>query len=31
VDICDTPYPEMVSAMREIGSTMYEYRTQKGQ
>ncbi|VGO12777.1 hypothetical protein PDESU_01331 [Pontiella desulfatans] len=30
VDICDTPYPEMVSAMREVGATMYESRTGKG-
>ena len=27
VDICDTPYPEMVTAIRDVGSTMYEYRS----
>lgn len=26
VDICDRPYPEIVQAAREIGSSMYEYR-----
>lgn len=26
VDICDTPYPEIVRAAREIGDSMYEYR-----
>jgi hypothetical protein len=26
VDICDKPYPEIVQAAREIGSSMYEYR-----
>lgn len=26
VDICDTPYPEIVRAAREIGRSMYEYR-----
>ncbi len=26
VDICDTPYQEMVQAMREVGSIMYENR-----
>jgi hypothetical protein len=25
-DICDRPYPEIVDAMREIGSRMYEVR-----
>lgn len=29
VDICDTPYPEMVDAMRDVGSMMYEYRNNK--
>lgn len=26
VDICDTPYPEIVSAARDIANEMYEYR-----
>jgi len=26
VDICDTPYPEMVTASREVGGGMYEFR-----
>ncbi len=26
IDICDRPYPEMVQAAREIGSTLYEDR-----
>ncbi|MDF7822527.1 hypothetical protein P4B35_00770 [Pontiellaceae bacterium B12227] len=26
VDICDTPYPEMVEAMRSTGEKLYEYR-----
>jgi hypothetical protein len=26
VDICDTPYEEMVEAIREIGSGMYQFR-----
>jgi hypothetical protein len=26
VDICDTPYPEIVAAAREVGYGMYEYR-----
>jgi hypothetical protein len=26
VDICDTPYPEIVQAAREIGESMYEVR-----
>nr|WP_161501511.1 beta-galactosidase [Rhodopirellula sp. SM50] len=26
LDICDTPYPEMVSAAREVAERMYEYR-----
>lgn len=26
IDVCDTPYPEIVAAAREIGETMYEYR-----
>ena len=26
IDICDTPYPEIVAAARQIGDTMYEYR-----
>ncbi len=30
VDICDTPYPEIIQASREVGSNMYEYRL-KGQ
>ncbi|QBG46750.1 beta-agarase [Verrucomicrobia bacterium S94] len=29
VDICDTPYVEMVEAMREVGAGMYEYRKGK--
>ena len=27
VDICDTPYPEIVAASREVGYGMYEYRS----
>lgn len=27
VDICDTPYPEMVDAIREVGATLYQTRT----
>lgn len=27
VDICDTPYPEMVKAMRKTGSSLYEFRS----
>ncbi|MCX7046152.1 MAG: beta-galactosidase [Candidatus Sumerlaeota bacterium] len=30
VDICDTPYPEIVAASRRVGSEMYEVRS-KGQ
>jgi len=26
IDICDTPYPEIVHACREVGYGMYEYR-----
>lgn len=26
VDICDTPYPEMVRAAREVGAALYRYR-----
>lgn len=26
VDICDTPYPETVAAVRDVGSGMYRYR-----
>lgn len=26
VDICDTPYPEIVQAAREVARSMYEYR-----
>lgn len=26
VDICDTPYPEMVDAMREVAETLYTHR-----
>ncbi len=26
VDICDTPYPETIRAVREVGTTMYEFR-----
>lgn len=29
VDICDTPYPEMVTASREVTENMYEYRLDK--
>ena len=25
-DLCDTPYPEMVEAIRDIGYRMYEVR-----
>ncbi|VGO23491.1 beta-galactosidase [Pontiella sulfatireligans] len=30
VDICDTPYPEMVEAIRKTSKTMYEYRLGSG-
>ncbi len=30
VDICDTPYPEMVSASRDIGARCYELRMSMG-
>ena len=26
IDICDTPYPEIVQASREVGYSLYEYR-----
>ncbi|MBN2513730.1 MAG: beta-galactosidase [Sedimentisphaerales bacterium] len=26
VDICDTPYPETISAVKEVGKLMYKYR-----
>ena len=26
-DVCDTPYPETVAAIRKVGYSMYEYRT----
>jgi len=26
VDVCDTPYEEMITAAREVGYSMYEYR-----
>jgi hypothetical protein len=26
VDICDTPYPETITAVRQVGYNMYEYR-----
>lgn len=26
VDICDTPYPETIAAVRRVGSTMYAFR-----
>jgi len=26
LDVCDTPYPEIISVARRIGATMYEYR-----
>ena len=29
VDICDTPYKEIVEASRQIGYNMYEYRYNK--
>nr|AXP07838.1 beta-agarase [uncultured bacterium] len=29
VDVCDTPYPEMVEAIRESAKTLYEYRRGK--
>ena len=29
LDVCDTPYPEMVSASRKIGNSMYEIRYSK--
>ena len=28
IDICDTPYPEIVRACREVGYGMYDYRLQ---
>jgi len=27
VDVCDTPYPEIVAASREIGNSLYQIRT----
>lgn len=27
VDICDTPYPEMVGSMRGVGASLYEFRS----
>ena len=29
VDICDAPYPETTQACREVGYTLYPYRTTK--
>jgi len=29
IDICDTPYPEIVAAARDIGAKMYDYRMKK--
>ena len=26
IDVCDTPYPELVAAARDVGYAMYEYR-----
>lgn len=26
VDICDNPYPETIAAVRDVGTTMYQYR-----
>ncbi len=31
VDICDTPYPEIVGKAREVGYSMYPYRVKAGQ
>ncbi len=31
VDICDTPYPEIVGKAREVGYSMYPYRLKAGQ
>jgi len=31
VDICDTPYPETISAVKEVGKLMYEYRYKTSQ
>ena len=28
IDICDNPYPEIVQAARDIGGSMYEYRSE---
>jgi hypothetical protein len=28
LDICDRPYPEIVQAARQIGRSMYEYRSE---
>ena len=30
VDIADTPYPETIGAVREVGYGMYEYRSRGG-
>ena len=29
IDICDTPYPEIIAAARNTGDTMYPYRLQR--
>jgi len=31
VDICDTPYDEIVQAAREVGDILYEYRLKNGE
>jgi len=30
VDICDTPYSEMIETLRDVGSQMYDYRLKQG-
>ncbi len=31
IDICDTPYPETIQALRQIGYNLYEYRVRPGE
>jgi hypothetical protein len=31
VDVCDTPYDELVQAAREVGDILYEYRLKNGE
>jgi hypothetical protein len=30
VDSCDTPYPEMIGVLREVGTQLYDYRLKQG-